>query len=67
MLCVDDRSQIQALDRARPLLLLAPWIAERRTHDYARHSTTTLFAAPDIATGEVIGEMRPRQRSAEFR
>ena len=50
-LCVDEKSQIQALDRTHPLLALAPGIAERRTHDYERHGTTTLFAAPDVATG----------------
>src|SRR5450755_1127296 len=66
VLCVDEKSQIQALDRTQPLLPLAPGIAERRTHDYARHGTTTLFAALDIATGEVIGEMHRRHRSAEF-
>ena len=63
---VDEKSQIQALDRTQPLLPLAPGIPERRTHDYARHGTTTLFAALDIATGEVIGELHRRHRSAEF-
>jgi len=57
VLCVDEKSQIQALDRTQPLLPLAPGIPERRTHDYLRHGTTTLFAALDIATGEVIGEL----------
>jgi len=66
VLCVDEKSQIQALDRTQPLLPLAPGIPERRTHDYARHGTTTLFAALDIATGEVIGEMHRRHRSTEF-
>jgi transposase len=66
VLCVDEKSQIQALDRTQPLLPLAPGIPERRTHDYARHGTTTLFAALDIATGEVIGEMHRRHRSGEF-
>ncbi len=66
VLCVDEKSQIQALDRTQPILPLAPGIPERRTHDYARHGTTTLFAALDIATGEVIGEMHRRHRSAEF-
>jgi len=66
VLCVDEKSQIQALDRTQPLLPLAPGIPERRTHDYARHGTTTLFAALDIATGEVIGEMHRRHRGAEF-
>ena len=66
VLCVDEKSQIQALDRTQPLLPLAPGIPERRTHDYARHGTTTLFAALDIATGEVIGELHRRHRSSEF-
>jgi transposase len=66
VLCVDEKSQIQALDRTQPLLPLAPGIPERRTHDYMRHGTTTLFAALDIATGSVIGEMHRRHRSAEF-
>ncbi|MGH8436280.1 MAG: IS630 family transposase [Pseudomonas sp.] len=66
VLCVDEKSQIQALDRTQPLLPLAPGIPERRTHDYMRHGTTTLFAALDIATGEVIGEVHRRHRSSEF-
>jgi transposase len=66
VLCVDEKSQIQALDRTQPLLPLAPGIAERRTHDYERHGTTTLFAALDIATGEVIGQLHRRHRSDEF-
>ena len=66
VLCVDEKSQIQALDRTQPLLPLAPGIPERRTHDYERHGTTTLFAALDIATGAVIGEVHRRHRSTEF-
>jgi transposase len=66
VLCVDEKSQIQALDRTQPILPLAPGIPERRTHDYERHGTTTLFAALDIATGKVIGEMHRRHRSSEF-
>ena len=66
VLCVDEKSQIQALDRTQPLLPLAPGIPERRTHDYTRHGTTTLFAALDIATGEVIGQTHRRHRGAEF-
>ena len=66
VLCVDEKSQIQALDRTQPILPLAPGIPERRTHDYMRHGTTTLFAALDIATGEVIGELHRRHRSNEF-
>ena len=67
VLCVDEKSRIQALDRTQPILALAPGIPERRTHDYMRHGTTTLCAALDIATGEVIGEMHRRHRSSEFR
>ena len=66
VLCVDEKSQIQALDRTQPILPLAPGIPERRTHDYMRHGTTTLFAALDIASGEVIGELHRRHRSTEF-
>ena len=66
VLCVDEKSQIQALDRTQPLLPLAPGLAERRTHDYERHGTTTLFAALDTATGEVIGQLHRRHRSDEF-
>ena len=66
VLCVDEKSQIQALDRTQPLLPLAPGLPERRTHDYERHGTTTLFAAYNIATGEVIGETHRRHRSTEF-
>ena len=67
VLCVDEKSQIQALDRTRPLLPLRPGQVERRTHDYVRHGTTTLFAALDAHTGEVIGQCQPRHRSREFR
>ncbi|MBL8450677.1 MAG: IS630 family transposase [Dechloromonas sp.] len=66
VLCVDEKSQIQALDRTQPILPLAPGIPERRTHDYMRHGTTTLFAALDIANGDVIGELHRRHRSTEF-
>ena len=66
VLCVDEKSQIQALDRTQPVLSLAPGIPERRTHDYIRHGTTTLFAALDIASGEVIGEVHRRHRGGEF-
>ena len=66
VLCVDEKSQIQALDRTQPILPLAPGIPERRTHDYMRHGTTTLFAALDIASGEVIGEWHRRDRSTGF-
>jgi transposase len=66
VLCVDEKSQIQALDRTQPILPLAPGLPERRTHDYKRHGTTSLFAALDIATGRVIGELHRRHRSREF-
>ncbi|HEX9877466.1 MAG TPA: IS630 family transposase [Gammaproteobacteria bacterium] len=66
VLCVDEKSQIQALDRTQPVLPLAPGVPERRTHDYMRHGTTTLFAALDIATGKVIGRLHRRHRSQEF-
>ncbi len=67
VLCVDEKSQIQALDRTRPLLPLRPGQAERRTHDYVRHGTTSLFAALDMKTGKVIGECHRRHRAIEFR
>ena len=66
VLCVDEKSQIQALDRTQPLLPLSFGVAERRSHDYVRHGTTTLFAALDLATGQVIGELHRRHRSEEF-
>ena len=66
VLCVDEKSQIQALDRTQPMLPMMPGVPERRTHDYSRHGTTTLFAALDIATGKVIGELHRRHRSQEF-
>jgi transposase len=67
VLCVDEKSQIQALERTQPLLPMRPGQPERRTHDYMRHGTTTLFAALDVATGEVMGECHRRHRSLEFR
>lgn len=67
VLCVDEKSQIQALDRSQPLLPMRPGQVERRTHDYTRHGTTSLFAALDIATGRVIGKCYPRHRATEFR
>lgn len=67
VLCVDEKSQIQALDRTQPLLPMRPGQLERRTHDYVRHGTTSLFAALDVATGKVIGECHRRHRSTEFR
>jgi transposase len=67
VLCVDEKSQVQALDRTQPLLPLRPGQAERHTHDYARHGTTSLFAALDVKAGTVIGRCFPRHRTAEFR
>ena len=66
VLSVDEKSSIQALDRTQPLLPLKPHHIERRTHDYKRHGTTTLFAALDTATGEVIGKCYQRHRHQEF-
>ena len=65
--CVDEKSQIQALDRTQPLLPLRPGQLERRTHDYKRHGTTSLFAALELKTSRVIGQLHRRHRSAEFR
>lgn len=67
VLCVDEKSQIQALDRTAPLLPMRPGQIERRTHDYKRHGTTSLFAALDVATGKVIGRLHRRHRATEFR
>jgi transposase len=67
VLCVDEKSQIQALDRTAPVLPLIPGTPERRTHDYRRHGTTNLYAALDVASGNVIADMTPRHRAEEFR
>jgi len=67
VLCVDEKTQVQALDRTAPLLPLGPGQPERRTHDYVRHGTTSLFAALDVATGKVITRCHPRHRAVEFR
>jgi transposase/transposase-like protein len=67
VLSVDEKSQIQALDRTQPLLPMRPGQVERRTHDYERHGTTSLFAALDVQTGKVIGKCQRRHRSVEFR
>src|SRR5215213_4414589 len=67
VLCVDEKSQIQALDRSQPILPLRPGQAERRAHDYKRNGTTSLFAALDTKTGKVIGQLHRRHRSLEFR
>ena len=66
VLCVDEKSQIQALDRTQPVLPMLPGMPERRTHDYKRHGTTSLFAALDAATGFVIGKCYRRHRAREF-
>ena len=67
VLCVDEKSHIQALDRTQPLLPMRPGQAERRTHDYQRHGTTSLFAALDVKAGTIIGKCMPRHRAVEFR
>lgn len=66
MLSVDEKSQIQALDRTQPILPLRPGLPERRTHDYERHGTTTLFAALNTLEGTVIGQCQPRHGHQEF-
>ena len=66
VLCLDEKSQIQALDRSQPVLPMMPGIPERQTHDYIRHGTTSLFAALDVATGFVIGKCYKRHRAKEF-
>jgi len=66
VLCVDEKSQIQALDRTAPILPLRPGLPERQTHDYKRHGTTTLFAAFNILNGKVMGSCLPRHRGREF-
>jgi transposase len=67
VLCVDEKSQIQALDRSQPVLPMMPGMPQRRTHDYVRHGTTSLFAAFNIADGTVIGELHRRHRAAEYK
>ena len=67
VLCVDEKSQIQALDRTQPLLPMRPGQVERRTHDYTRHGTLSLFAALNATTGKVIGRCFARHRAREFR
>jgi transposase len=66
VLCVDEKSQIQALDRTQPMLPMQPGRPQRHTHDYVRHGTTTLFAALEIATGQVTGVCQNRHRHQEF-
>jgi transposase len=67
VLCVDEKSQIQALDRTAPVLPLRPGTPERRTHDYVRNGTTNLYAALDVASGKVIANLTARHRAIEFR
>jgi transposase len=66
VLCVDEKSQIQALNRTQKVLPMQPGHAEQRTHDYVRHGTTTLFAALEVATGRVTGLCKNRHRHQEF-
>lgn len=67
VLCVDEKSQIQALDRCAPVLPMMPGLPERRTHDYLRHGITSLFAALDVATGQIYGSIHRRHRATEFK
>jgi transposase len=67
VLCVDEKSQVQALDRSQPVLPMMPGVPERRTHDYLRHGVTSLFAAFNIADGTVISQLHRRHRAIEFR
>jgi transposase len=67
VLCVDEKTQIQALDRTQPRLPMRPGQIEHRTHDYERHGTTTLFAALDVKAGTIVGKCMPRHRAREFR
>ena len=67
VLCVDEKTQVQALDRTAPVLPLRPGLPERRTHDYVRGGTTNLYAALDVASGHVIADMTDRHRATEFR
>jgi transposase len=67
VLCVDEKSQIQALDRTAPILPMLPGTPERATHDYKRHGTSSLYAALDLTTGKVIGRLHSRHRAIEFK
>ncbi len=67
VLCVDEKTQVQALDRTQPILPMRPGQCERHTHDYARHGVTSLFAALDVATGQVVGRIHRRHRAQEFK
>jgi transposase len=66
VLCVDEKSQIQALDRTAPVLPILPGVPEKQTHDYVRNGTTTLFAALEVATGKITQTCQPRHRHQEF-
>lgn len=66
VLCVDEKSQVQALDRTQPIFPMRPGVPERQTHDYTRHGTTSLFAVLDVATGKIIGACHRRHRHEEF-
>ena len=63
---IDEKTQIQALDRTQPLLPIEFDVSEKRTHDYVRHGTTNLFAALDVGTGQVFGECKPSRDGANF-
>lgn len=67
MFCVDEKTQVQALDRTAPILPIMPGVPERRTHDYRRHGTTDLYAALDVASGKVLTQMTNQHRAIEFR
>jgi transposase len=67
VLCVDEKSQIQALDRTAPILPMLPGVPERATHDYKRHGTSSLYAALDLTSGRVIGRLHARHRAIEFK
>jgi transposase len=67
VLCVDEKSQIQALDRSAPILPMLPGVPERATHDYKRHGTSSLYAALDLSTGKVLGALHARHRAIEFK
>jgi len=67
VLCVDEKTQVQALDRTAPILPLLPGVPQRASHDYARHGVTNLYAALEVASGKVISQMTPRHRAVEFK
>jgi len=67
VLCVDEETQVQALDRSQPVFPMRPGVPERQSHNYVRHGTTNLYAALDVASGKVIADMTERHRADEFR